>query len=373
MHEQKNRRFICLLAVVFLWITPAVAWKLAPEGTEIERKLAKRGASYWDELMVGLAFRGIHKVGDPIHEEITNRMLGCDGDAFFCGDPNVDPDNAYFIAGVRWNDDPPFQYLPGQGKFSGCTPGATVRLVVQARCWASTFQDAAKRAAAGELLNGKNASLLARSHFGDLQFLHAMGSKDGETAAQTRDKILMWAEFTWKIGVGEYTNDRVIAELPVSGLAEYFQYSKNWRVQDLFALGNPWIRKPQSMSEVAIGSLLHIIQDSFAEGHVERRAPTGTTTCSNMPSGVLAPGRIVEFHSYANQDADLHGNSDLRDAFSRQWTSDKPSSVDIGKYLLARFQAKDSWDAIKPYLECVFALDNSPNTSSPGVRYVRER
>lgn len=360
-----------MMSVISAFAIPAVAWKLAPEGTEIERKLATHSANYWEEFVTSLAFKGIHKVGKPTHEEITNRMLGCVGDAHICGDADIEPANAYFIAGVRWNDDPPFRYANGQGNFPGCKPGDTVRLVVQPRCWANTFQDAAKRAAAGEVLSGKNAPLLARSHFGDLQFLHAMASGNGEPAAETRAKILMWAEFTWRVGTGEFDNEKILVELPIAGFENYFQYSQQWRVQDLFALGNPLIRKPRSMSQVAIGSLLHIIQDSFAEGHVERRSPSGAATCPGMPSGVPAPGKILEFHSYVNQDAAAHGHSDSREAFATHWSSDRPSVVDVGEYLLARYEAKDSWEAIKPYIECIFALDRAPANATAGASFTR--
>jgi hypothetical protein len=365
--------FLLVISALFVFCitAPVYAWKLAPEGTEIEKKLAERSSGFWENFLSGSALKGIHKLGNPIHEEITNRTLGCKGDVDVCGDADIEPANAYFIAGVRWNDDPPFKYATGQGKFAGCTPGDTVRLAVQPRCWANTFQDAAKRAAAGEVLNGKNAPLLARSHFGDLQFLHAMASAEGETAAETRDKILMWAEFTWRVGTGEFDNEKILFELPIVGFANYFQYSKQWRVQDLFALGNPFIRKPRSMSQVAIGSLLHVIQDSFADGHVERRSPTGSATCLNMPVGVMAPGKIVEFHSYAHQDSEAHGESDTREALSNHWTADSPSVVDVSQYLIARFEAKDSWDAIRPFIACIFALDVNPNPASSGERYAK--
>lgn len=43
---------------------------------------------------------------------------------------------------------------------------------------------------------------LCTAHFGDLQFVHSMTLKDGEAAEVTQKNILMWAEFTWRVGLG---------------------------------------------------------------------------------------------------------------------------------------------------------------------------
>lgn len=52
-----------------------------------------------------------------------------------------------------------------------------------------------------------DAPLLQRFHFGDLQFLHAVASRDGETAGQTQQSVMMWEEFTWKVAIGTYVLD----------------------------------------------------------------------------------------------------------------------------------------------------------------------
>ena len=171
--SQTRTSFLLLLAVI-----PAIAsgWQLSPEGSFIEKKLASRSQSFIERMLSSLTLRGISVIGDSVHEEITNRTLGCDGDADICGAPEYDPDFAYYLAGVRWNDDPPFRFSSGQGNFTGCVTTQTVRLVTQPVCWGNTFKDGESRAAKGVVLNGTNATLLVRSHFGDMQFLHAMAS-----------------------------------------------------------------------------------------------------------------------------------------------------------------------------------------------------
>jgi hypothetical protein len=369
----RQRCFLVLSLLTFLSpITPrmSTAWQLTPEGSYIERKLASREQAFWEGWLSTVTLRGIHIVGASVHEEITNRILGCDGDTDICSDPQFDPRFAYFLAGVRWNDDPPFRFRRGQGNFSGCKAGKTVRLVTQPRCWANTFKDGQKRASKGVALDGSNATLLARSHFGDMQFLHAMASRDGEASAETRSKILMWSEFTWRVSLGEYDLSKVVAEVPIPGFSDFFAYNREWRVQDLFALGNPHIRSPQAMSDVAFGSLLHMVQDSFAEGHVERLSPNGRSVCEAVAGKPLMPGRIIEFHSYIRQNTEEHGRSDSRNSFSAHWTRDKPDVVDVGKVLYDFYEKRASWDEVRPYIECIFTMDDRSRPASPGERYV---
>jgi hypothetical protein len=111
-----------------LAISQAHAYKLSPEGPFIERKLASRSQSYVEKLVSRFALRGVHKIGSSVHEEITNRVLGCEGDGDICGAPDYEPRNAYVLAGVRWNDDSPLQFETVHGRFGGCEPGKTVRL-----------------------------------------------------------------------------------------------------------------------------------------------------------------------------------------------------------------------------------------------------
>jgi hypothetical protein len=63
-------------------------------------------------------------------------------------------------------------------------------------------------------------------------------------------------------------------------------------------LGNPKLRL--WIKQVALGSLLHMVEDSFAKGHAER-AVNGES-CAAAGSS-LGAGRIREFHSYVNQDS----------------------------------------------------------------------
>lgn len=365
----KLQRFLFVL-LISLISNSAMSWQLSPEATEIERRLINRSQNWYEILLSKFALKGIHVIGGSVHEEITNRILGCAGDQYLCGAPGLDPDNAYFIAGVRWNDDPPFRFGAGQGAFTGCATGQTVRLITQPACWGSTFKDGEKRAGAGIALSGANSTLLVRSHFGDMQFLHAMATAEKEDPQVTKDKLMAWAEFTWRVSLGEYELDAKVWQLPISGFGELFLNNKEWRIQDLFALGNPHIRTQSAMSRVAFGSLLHLVQDSFSDGHVERRSPTAGRVCDKNPAW-SAPGAVLEFHSYSKQDSNEHGKSDNRDSFGNHWSSDKPSVVDVGGVLHSLYMQKTPWETASRYIECVFTLDEDVRRASAGERYTK--
>jgi hypothetical protein len=159
----------------------------------------------------------------------------------------------------------------------------------------------------------------------------------------------------------------LVKDVPLEAIARDFS-TKGWSIQDLFALGNPHVRKPAHMSRLAFGSFLHMLQDSFADGHTERRSTDGMATCGpSLPH--KSPGQIMEFHSYVHQDSGKHGADDTRAAFSTGWTSQRPNVIDVGRVFNAYFERQASWDEVKPYAECVFAVHPSARNSSPGDKY----
>lgn len=350
----------------------ATAFKLTPEGSFIEQMLTSRSQSSWEKIVSSFSLNGIHIIGEPVHEEITNRVLGCEGDADICGEPNYDPKNAYVLAGVRWNDDPPFRFETNSGNFFGCTPGDTIRLVTYPVCWGNVFKSGEKNAAQGAVFNANNATLLVRSHFGDLQFLHSMASHDGESASLVRSRILTWAEFTWRTALGEFPLSTHVKDIPVFGIDEFFGTS-GWSIQDLFALGNPHVRKSENMSELAFGSLLHVVEDSFADGHTERGMPDEKIKCFGDAKNHTMPGKIKEFHSYVNQDSRKHGDDDSRNAFSAKWSGNRPNVIDVGRVLNDYFVRRASWEEVAPYIQCIFTLDRDARPSSSGERYAHQK
>jgi len=95
----------------------------------------------------------------------------------------------YVIYGVRWNDLPPFKLLPDEGNCTylgkSCIVSQTIRFSTQPLCWYCLFKDAEKKAQIKPIVGCSKAqgtfhgNVMTRSHFGDLQFLHAMASEKG--------------------------------------------------------------------------------------------------------------------------------------------------------------------------------------------------
>jgi hypothetical protein len=352
-----------LIACFIGCATPALAFQLSPQGTTLERQLSRLGSGFFDRLTQTYALRGLPLFTAAVHEEITQRIYGCEGDAAVCAEPDLGWASSFVMAGVRWNDDPPFRLNRDQAKGLNCKVEETVRYVTQPVCWAGLFLDAKKRAAQGESYTATNgASLLHRSHFGDLQFLHSMASQDDEPAEITKRKIMMWAEFSWRTAMKEYTLETRLRDVPIDGFHDHFARSE-WRVQDLFTLGNVALRS--RVNEIAFGSLLHMVQDSFAKGHVDRNEALMGQACAG--SGQYPkPGLIREFHAYGNQDTGKHGHYDARLAFSQHFSGDQPNIIDVGRTLKGMFESNQTWGMVKPYLDCIYDIENPLTKATAG-------
>ena len=350
---------------------PALAWKLMPQATSTERGLTAADASFVQAKIIAAAGGGVAVMGEAVHERITRDALQC---------PNTEARNKRWspgceidirdqLVGVQWNDDPAFKFLPGRGVYRGCKAGWTVRMNTQPVCWGRVFSHGEKAAARGVLLTGRNGNLLVRTHFGDLQFLHAMAVSDGEVPQDTQRNVMAWMEFTWRTAIGDqgFNSQRVVSRLPIEGFAERFKYNRGWRIQDLFALDNPGVREPESIQKIALGSLLHVVEDSFAAGHVDRATPTPGATCAG--TGWPAPGQIREFHSYPKQDSHKHGGADKMAALERHLASTNPNVVDVVGALGILWRSRVPWSEARPYLECVFTLAPDARPSSPGDDY----
>ena len=144
------------------------------------------------------------------------------------------------------------------------------------------------------------AGLMCNSHYGKLQFMHAMSSSDTETFEATRNLILAWSKFTFGVASG-----RIPADAPFcatvraegSPLAEVlapedFPFCEErvtargtypaWKIRTLFVLScrNPFSSttcseatgKPadELARRNATGALLHLIQDSYSRSHTGR-------------------------------------------------------------------------------------------------------
>lgn len=357
---------VVLVLIGFFAIGIAHSHKLSPKGTEEERRITDVRGSWLLGIERSAVMWGLDTFGEPVHEEETDRIYGCDGS--LCDGAVVLKAPPAVLAGVRWNDDPPFRISSGEGRNTACKVTQTIRFQTQPHCWYQLFTDAERKSAGGSRFDAdSNAALLYRTHFGDLQFLHAMASADGLEASETNGLIMGWAEFNWRIMSGDYRLDTLLASIDNPTIKSRFGRS-GWTVQDLYTLGTPGLRP--HIKDVAFGSLLHMLQDSFAEGHVERASPLASRSCPLGERALPAPGFITEFHAYNHQDHGLHGEADSRGALQAH-LQDSPDVVDIGRHLLLAYRENRSWAEVEPYLQCVFSVANSAKVSSPGAQFRR--
>jgi len=308
----------------------------------------------------------IKKFRSPVHEEITHLAYKCDDGVGEC-DRRVANEKQraprYVLEGVQWNDNPPFQLSLGQARNAPTCVGLPVQLPnLWPGCWGQVFSTAAQLSAppGDHVIFGPESPILQRSHFGDMQFLHAM-APDGELAFLTQRKIMAWARFVYEVSEGRIAANAIVSTPAAGSGAQFFPPSVNSAyakldVTTLFTLGSSDI-SPQRVKDMAFGSLLHIIEDSFSKAHVQRE-PAGK-------NGRRWPGRVEEFHSYAHQDHNLHSDADGRAAF--QAVDTKEVVIEAVRRVVDKRGAK--WDEIEPILTEIFDVVDRGRPAGPGDEY----
>lgn len=365
----KNRFLAAVFALLFL--PAASAFQVLPRISDVDRKLANLGGNqFLDGIGQWFVGNAIPLIKSPVHEAITLNAISCvelAGAEAGCVTNEAVQANQVFLYGVRWPDDPPFALnRKSPPRISGCDPKVTLRSTAQPKCWKGLFSDAdsvAKQRIAIEPNKpafGPGDYLLYRSHFGDLQFFHSMAAYDNETAGETLQRMKMWAKFLWGISIKETPTDRFIRTLDIDQLAHYFP--GDMTATNLFATGIVEVRK--ELDKVALGVLLHMLQDSFSQAHAGRNAETGAS-CESIPR-FSQPGTISQFYSYAGQSGSLHDHEDTFDALSLQTIQMSPSVVDASRSFMTLWQEKAPWSEAEKYFDCAFALENSSTTAGPG-------
>ncbi|HBL23849.1 MAG TPA: hypothetical protein DDZ40_06995 [Deltaproteobacteria bacterium] len=297
----------------------------------------------------------------PAHERVTNIIYGCDDENTDCRNCDGKYAPMPVIFGNQWNDNPGFELASTNTAFCKKYIGKTIRAPYHTACWYILFRDGEKRAAKGEYFDAKSGNvLLYRVHFGDMQFLHSMGSRDGEPASVTKANIMMWAEFTYKLATEQMPRDVIPEQSDIKGMKEIFA-GQGRTAQQIFLRNDGTYHR--DFPNVALGSLLHMIQDSFTLSHTERGEPSGGK-CPGTDH--YSPGKIRTFHSYAHQDKDKHKEADLQHAVDINVTSVPPTAVDVGRALRTYVDSRAPWENVKHYLDCVFDLEDPAAGAGPG-------
>lgn len=301
-------------------------------------------------------------ITEPVHEEITYAAVRCAEARMAAGaganpPPCVVPDVAVpltprgnkvdaLIRGVWWNDD------PNQNLFS-----------VRYATWAAWMNDAHTLVAKHHNWLGRDVRLTNRykmqyrSHYGDLQFLHAMANEDGDAPAVVRKRILDWIGFAYAVASRKLEPDTVMADVDFPVAKSYFSAQPGWTVNHLF--GPTYTLGKATIPDVALGSILHVVQDSFSDAHAAR-AQDATTACPT--------GRIVQFHSYGKQDSKLHRTADMRAAWRDGKFTPELNPVEASAVIVRFAREGADWNGVvEPYLRrTVFCIDADAQPSGPG-------
>ncbi|NQD37725.1 hypothetical protein HPT27_11875 [Permianibacter sp. IMCC34836] len=277
------------------------------------------------------------KISEPVHETMTMLAYDCHARPRECQGSMERFDRlrdgkrlAFLVTGVEWNDDPSLMLL------------GDIADIARWRKWMLDAEDKAK-------CRGKHApapcpgvevsdDLLYRSHYGDLQFLHAMASSETETAAETRRKMLVWARFSYEVGIGKIDPATPLSQLPdVDALLQ----RPGWNVHYLFARN---ANSKASIRKIAIGSLLHLIQDSYSDAHTARL--NGCEALSHNKRD------IVNFRLYKLQNPDEHKEADSRPAWLDKGDLSDANPVWASAQLLNYWTGRAEWQAtVSPFLE----------------------
>mgnify|MGYP006932272063 FL=1 len=173
-----------------------------------------------------------------------------------------------------------------------------------------------------------------------------------------------WFEFAWRSALGEYTLDTRLKTITSNPTITAAFGKTDWRLLDLYTQGASGGLRGR-VSDVAFGSLLHALEDSYAAGHTAREISSGTARCYAGDISVDAPGAILAFHSYAQQDHGVHGEADSRDAFMADFQ--QPGNVvDVGRALVRARSQRLSWETMRPMFDCLLTLENPTALAGPG-------
>ncbi|WCP69645.1 hypothetical protein LYZ37_16635 [Vibrio tubiashii] len=265
------------------------------------------------------------------------------------------------VLGVRWNDDPLHMF-----RLHSVTASAL-------------FAHSCKRKTAEKI--NVQWDLFYRSHCGDMQFLHAMASKKQESAQETYQKLEAWLEFTYKTSTGSLPTDlrfrsvhfRMSPQAAATFKAVMIHPNGGrslWRAEGMFSFDctRSWFGgeieceyikfSKENIRNIALGSLLHVIQDSYSESHTQRDTS----------------GKIVRFGAYTMQDKGEHAKKD-----ESVTTPHKVSLVDVSAKIIEAALADrqksypfdtvvrtelDSWARVKSEYLLPVILPNVP-TSTP--------
>lgn len=316
-------------------------------GQEIENYLSQKGS----EENLKFELRPIFlSPTSNVHESMTAAAFNMSGILNRDFDAALDVD---YVKGVYWNDS------PERGLCAWCS---VTEANLGALAWYRRFLAAQKLATApgSSRLFTHGDPVFERSHFGDLAVIHSMANHNGVPALLTKQKAMLWAEFVYKVATGIIPSNSKLRDVKLGGFDAFF----NSIDKDLYDEPLSTLFKDGNVRANALGSLLHLIQDSYSAAHVERVDLDST-------EGRFCRGGVVRFLAYPGQDVKKHSAAD-------KWPVGlllgplQPSKrvcdpLGAAATVLQLFNANANWHKVAAFLDAsVFELLDSDALSGPG-------
>lgn len=233
-------------------------------------------------------------------------------------------------------------------------------------------------------------NLFYLSHFHNFAFLHAMAaSGDGDTRSVesttvTRLKILTWMEFALRVADGSIPPGASFrqAQEEISPQRRkifgqmfpgFLMQPKSWTI-GMFFLGMH-DADPMHVRQIALGALLHTVQDSFSDSHVHRESRVKL----GEAFAVTNVGPIRRFLDYKQQSKLVKhpaGDAPPSDMLIAPTDGAQLHPVSVGAELIAcatlsehRSTSSESWSCAEPHLERLLKLADGHYKGSSGGRY----
>lgn len=274
------------------------------------------------------------------------------------------------VYGSWWNDDP-LMYWWGQGN----------DIIMGGEKFAQVFGKNVRGFYSGDPKNCKNkippAEFLPRlSHFGRLQHLHFMTdiidkckpadmtnlercTLAGDRLGDTITKVMDWMKFAYGVAVGgllpesQLTRDQE-SELGLPSIAANLCIKpENTKIRSLFArTGLKTEDRNNRTPDIALGSMFHIIQDSFSPAHTCRIEKT----VNGETYAVLH-----DVYNYREQDETDHRKKDAIPDWLIHYAKDTQhvyvnDPIAVGAWLLDAVDQRKEWGEVEAHLkDTVFA------------------
>ena len=258
-----------------------------------------------------------------------------------------------YIKGVYWNDS------PERGLCAWCS---TIDANQGAFTWYKRFKAAQRLATdpANPKFFTHGDPVFERSHYGDLAVIHAMAVKNGIPARETRRRAMTWAEFTYKVASGAISETTKVRDVGVAG----FEYFFNSADAELYDQPLTALFKDTDVKANALGSLLHLVQDSYSAAHVEREV------LDESESRFCRTG-VRRFLSYPNQVVKKHSAADKWP--TNLFSGAMPDGARVcdplraGAAVLKLYKTGKDWPTVAAFLNVtVFNLLDPDAVSGPG-------